>query len=407
MTIKVYAYGVIDSNEKIDETMRGLNDAPLFNIPYRDIGIVVSDLNAQIQKEDKKSVLKHEEVVEKLMDKFTVLPMRYLTLFSGKEQVLLMTKDYYDDFIENLDRLREKIEFGVKTIWPGDLIRERITTAHRKSDNLPLVASSSGKSFMKEKFENYKKSKGKLFDALAKSPKKDKFMVINLDDDNADYFSGLFNGKKYFYAIDKNAEFTPEKINLQISLPGDFNLYNALAAYCTGLGLGIEKNKILESLKYAQGVPGRMELVIDKPFRVFVDYAHTPDALQRVYAAFGGGLICVFGSCGGGRDKWKRPEMGKVANNYCKEIILTNEDPYDENPQAILDDIEKGLTSSNYEKIIDRREAISKALSLAQNDDTVIITGKGCEPWICLFKGRKMKWDDRRVVMEEFSKLRS
>ncbi len=99
--------------------------------------------------------------------------------------------------------------------------------------------------------------------------------------------------------------------------------------------------------------------------------------------------------------------MGKIANNYCKEIILTNEDPYDENPQAILDDIEKGLTSSNYEKIIDRREAISKALSLAQNDDTVIITGKGCEPWICLFKGRKMKWDDRRVVMEEFSKLRS
>ena len=156
MTMKVYAYGVIDSNEKIDEAMKGLNDAPLFNIPYRDIGIVVSDLNTQIQKEDKKSVLKHEEVVEKLMDKFTVLPMRYLTLFSGKEQVLLMTKDYYDDFIENLDRLREKIEFGVKTIWPGDLIRERITTAHRKSDNLPLVASSSGKSFMKEKFENYK-----------------------------------------------------------------------------------------------------------------------------------------------------------------------------------------------------------------------------------------------------------
>jgi len=156
LTMKVYAYGVIDSNEKIDEAMKGLNDAPLFNIPYRDIGIVVSDLNTQIQKEDKKSVLKHEEVVEKLMDTFTVLPMRFLTLFSGKEQVLLMMKNYYDDFIENLDRLREKIEFGVKTIWPGDLIRERITTAHRKSDNLPLVASSSGKSFMNEKFENYK-----------------------------------------------------------------------------------------------------------------------------------------------------------------------------------------------------------------------------------------------------------
>jgi len=154
--MKIYAYGVIDSNEKIDETIRGLNGAPLFNVPYRDIGIVVSDLNAQIQKEDKTSVLKHEEVVEMLMDKFTVLPMRFSTLFSGKEHISLMMKNYYDDFIGNLDRLREKIEFGVKTIWPGDLIRERITAAHRKSDNLPLVASSSGKSFMNEKFENYK-----------------------------------------------------------------------------------------------------------------------------------------------------------------------------------------------------------------------------------------------------------
>ena len=156
MSIKLYAYGVIDSSEKIDESMKGLDGAPLFNIPYRDIGIVVSDFNAQIQKEDKTSVLKHEEVVEMLMDKFTVLPMRFLTLFGGKEHISLMMKDYYDDFIENLDRLREKIEFGVKTIWPGDLIRERITTAHRKSDSLPLVASSSGKSFMNEKFENYK-----------------------------------------------------------------------------------------------------------------------------------------------------------------------------------------------------------------------------------------------------------
>lgn len=154
--MKVYAYGVIDSNEKIDETMKGLDGASLFNVPYRDIGIVVSDLNAQIQKGNKKSVLKHEEVVEMLMDKFTVLPMRFLTLFGGKEHISLMMRDYYDDFKENFDRLRKKVEFGVKSIWPGDLIRERIIIAHRKNDNLPLVANSSGKSFMKGKFENYK-----------------------------------------------------------------------------------------------------------------------------------------------------------------------------------------------------------------------------------------------------------
>jgi hypothetical protein len=154
--MKIYAYGVIDSSEKIDESMNGIDGAALFNIPYRDIGIVVSDLNAQIQKEDKTSVLKHEEVVEMLMDKFTVLPMRFLTLFGGKEHISLMMRDYYDDFKGNFDRLRKKVEFGVKTIWPGDLIKERIIIANRKSDNLPLVANPSGKSFMKEKFENYK-----------------------------------------------------------------------------------------------------------------------------------------------------------------------------------------------------------------------------------------------------------
>ena len=282
-------------------------------------------------------------------------------------------------------------------------------------------------------FENYKKAKGKLFEVLAKSPKKNlprgsegtlrgKFAVINIDDDNADYFLNLCkNIKVYKYAIDKDTEFTPGKINLQISLLGKFNLYNALAAYCAGLGLGIEKNKILDVLKTAKGVPGRMEIVIDKPFRVFVDYAHTPDSLEKAYQTVGNSkfeirnsnLICVLGSCGGGRDKWKRPEMGKIAGEYCDKIVLTNEDPYDENPDLILRDIESGFSeirNSKFEirnlyKIIDRREAINKALSLAKDENTVIITGKGCEPWICVANGKKIAWDDREVVKEEFKKI--
>ena len=135
-----------------------------------------------------------------------------------------------------------------------------------------------------------------------------------------------------------------EKFNLQISLPGEFNRYNALAAYYAGLALGIEKNKILEALKYVQGVPGRMEMVIDKPFKVYVDYAHTPDSLEKVYKTLGKDLICVLGSCGGGRDKWKRPEIGRIAGDYCKEIILTNEDPYDENPASIIEEISVGFS---------------------------------------------------------------
>jgi len=126
------------------------------------------------------------------------------------------------------------------------------------------------------------------------------------------------------------------------------------------------------------------------------------------------------GACGGGRDKWKRPELGKIAAKYCHQIILTNEDPYDENPQHILDQIKNGFSQipnnkrstaphsqiPNYMKILDRREAIKKALSLAKPGRVVIITGKGSEPWLCVAHNKKISWDDRQVVREEFEKLK-
>jgi len=273
-------------------------------------------------------------------------------------------------------------------------------------------------------FENYKKAKGKLFQALEKSPKTNKFAILNADDENSAYFEKLFSGKKYFYAINPPAggtgnqktEITPDKIGLKLdNLLGEFNLYNALAAYCAGIALGIEKNKVLEILKIAKGIPGRLELVVNEPFKVFVDYAHTPDGLENVYKTLGKNLICVLGSTGGGRDKWKRPEIGKIAADYCKEIILTNEDPYNENPLSILNEIENGFSQisakggsasgGQVSKILDRREAINKALFLAQKDDVVIITGKGCEPWMCVEDGKKIPWDDREIVKEEFKKL--
>jgi len=273
-------------------------------------------------------------------------------------------------------------------------------------------------------FENYKKAKGKLFTALRKSKKKNKFIVTNLDDKYASYFARLAGKvKKHTYGIhNKKAEIRPDKIDLKIFLPGEFNVYNSLAAVCVGLSLGISLTKTLRVLKSIKEIPGRMEMVIEKPFKVYVDYAHTPDALEKVYKTLGKGLICVLGSCGGGRDKWKRPEMGKIAIDYCDEIILTNEDPYNEDPISILKDIEAGFqqirrSKIEVRKIIDRREAIHKALSLAKKGihkalslakkgDTVIITGKGCEPWICMAHGEKVPWDDREVVQEEFGKLR-
>ena len=159
-----------------------------------------------------------------------------------------------------------------------------------------------------------------------------------------------------------------------------------------------------------------MEFVEREPFAVVVDYAHTPDALRKVYKTLRSQqrtvnsqqLICVLGAAGGGRDRWKRPEFGKIAGEFCDEVILTNEDPYDENPSQILSEIESGITKSQgkmAKKIIDRREAICEVLNSAKSGDIIIITGKGAEPWIVGPAGTKIPWDDREVVREELAKL--
>lgn len=144
---------------------------------------------------------------------------------------------------------------------------------------------------------------------------------------------------------------------------------------------------------------------------VIVDYAHTPEQLEQVYASLlPKKLVCVLGSCGGGRDKWKRPVLGKIAAQYCREIIITNEDPYDEDPLEIMEQVAEGVGAAlqgeprpdgrenSYHIVLDRKEAIKKALELATPEDAVIITGKGAEPLMCLADGKKIPWDDRQIV---------
>jgi UDP-N-acetylmuramoyl-L-alanyl-D-glutamate--2,6-diaminopimelate ligase len=276
-------------------------------------------------------------------------------------------------------------------------------------------------------FENYKKAKGKLFQALKSSGK----AVVNLDDSKADYFLQFQAKEKYGYRV-KNQEsriknsleiieakecrlsaqgvsFLVNQTKFNLSLLGKFNVYNALAAIAVGLAEKIPLDKIKSALAEAKTIPGRLEIVIQEPFTVIVDYAHTPDALEKVYQTirefFSGRLIGVLGAAGGGRDKWKRSEFGKIVEKYLDKIIITNEDPYDENPEVIMDEIIQGVKQKQPEKIIDRREAIAQALKLAQEDDVVIITGKGCEPWMCLADNKMIPWDDRKIVKEEFSKL--
>lgn len=155
--MKIYTYGIIDSHDRIiDRAISGLEDACIYTIYYLDIGIVVSELKQQTRYINKDNILEHERVVESLMEYFTVLPMRFLTVFDRKEDIVNMLKDYYIDFKNNLNRLRNKVEFGVKVIWPGDKIREKIVRDFAKQCELFISNNSEGAKFIREKFKEYK-----------------------------------------------------------------------------------------------------------------------------------------------------------------------------------------------------------------------------------------------------------
>jgi UDP-N-acetylmuramoyl-L-alanyl-D-glutamate--2,6-diaminopimelate ligase len=195
-----------------------------------------------------------------------------------------------------------------------------------------------------------------------------------------------------------------QKFNLNLS--GEFNIYNALAAICVARAYGVNLAICKNALEKAKGIAGRMEVIAESPVKVIVDYAHTPEQLEAVYKTFKDEkLICVLGSCGGGRDKWKRPVLGEIAKKYCNEIIITNEDPYDENPMDIIDQVLE-TSGSKAKKVLDRKEAIANSIKSAKQGDVVVITGKGSEPWMCLANGKKIPWDDREIARDVISTLR-
>lgn len=276
-------------------------------------------------------------------------------------------------------------------------------------------------------FEKYREAKLKLFWRVAK--RSDGVGIYNLDDPNVGYFLDPEIKTKYGYCY-KNPEckqitnkfrisnvklstnktqFRLNNEEFEVPLIGEFNTYNTAAAICVGLSQGIPPAKIRESLASVRALPGRAEVVVSRGVRVFVDYAHEPASLTAIYEAAKlfepRRVIGVLGSQGGGRDTWKRAAMGRVAAGYCDELILTNEDPYDEDPLNIINDVEKGVREAgkaglNLHKIVDRKEAIFKAISLAKKGDVVVITGKGGEVWMCIAGDKKIPWSDRKVVEE-------
>lgn len=265
-------------------------------------------------------------------------------------------------------------------------------------------------------FENYKKAKLTLAQALASSSKHPRVLVVNADDEHARDFLATEADIKATYSLKDAEPYTLNKDEttfmfdgspLRAHLSGVFNLSNILAGIAFARTLGIAPEIIRRALEKFHGIRGRVERVnLGQDFDVVVDYAHTADSLQKVYEVFQDSRkICVLGGTGGGRDTSKREVMGRIASAFCDEIILTNEDPYDENPEKIIADIQKGITSEKADIVMDRREAIASALRKAHTGDAVIITGKGTDPYIMGPRGTKTPWDDATVAREELQKL--
>ncbi|MBN2853955.1 UDP-N-acetylmuramyl-tripeptide synthetase [Patescibacteria group bacterium] len=316
-------------------------------------------------------------------------------------------------------------------------------------------------------FEKYKEAKGKLFAHLKKCGVKhldenkkvvkpgsqlkkldfkrlDKTIIVNGDDKEAEYFLNFWSEAKIICSLENkiSSEIFKEKIKpenlshdlsfvfgsevsvsaegtslvinnekINLKLLGDFNAKNALNAYAVGLSQGLDKNQIKAGLESVRSLAGKLELIdLGQDFKVIVDYSFEPKALENLYKIIDliphNKLIHLLGSTGGGRDKARRPILGALAGKKADIVVVSNEDPYDEDPIVIINEVARGAELEAKElgkdlfKILDRRDAIKKALELAEKGDLVLFTGKGAEQFICLEKGKKIDWNEAEIVKE-------
>lgn len=270
-------------------------------------------------------------------------------------------------------------------------------------------------------YEKYIAAKLELAKALELSQKRPRYMVANADDEQGQRFLdarveyalpyGLSDLE--LYTLNKeDVSLVKDGTTIRVPLVGLFNVYNTLAAIRCAEAFGVPPKTIHKALTDLAPIKGRVERFksprnAERKVTAVVDYAHTPDSLEKLYKAFEKEKkICVLGNTGGGRDVWKRPEMGRIAAQYCDRVILTNEDPYDENPKKIIDDMIRGIDDeSKLTVIMDRRRAIHTALEEAPHGSVVIISGKGTDPYIMGPNNTKMPWSDAKVVQQEMNAL--
>ena len=287
-------------------------------------------------------------------------------------------------------------------------------------------------------FEKYKEAKSRLFSGLSQSFRKKiegkevpKIIIANKDSEYADFFLNFLADKKFTFGLGEGAEYRAEKIfesldgvdfsldnyRYKLSVPGAFNVMNALPAIIVGKIFDVQEIDIEKGLLDLKTIPGRMERIDEgQNFVVFVDYAHQKESMAAAVSACekmkkpGSRIIVVLGAEGGGRDKRKRPAMGEIVGTRADFVVVCNVDPYDDEPKQIIEDIavvaEKfgKVRGENLFAIEDRREGIRQALTLAREGDIVLITGKGAEQAM-IVGGKNIPWDDRKVVREELKKL--
>ncbi len=293
-------------------------------------------------------------------------------------------------------------------------------------------------------FKNYKACKLRIAKAVEKSGKEDTTIVANVSNEY---------GKEFLdFKVNNKIEYTEEESkDVRLSVDGNFNKLNALAAKKYALRLGIEEEIMNKALFDLKVIPGRVQHIrLDdnnenktnnksstkkQDFEVIVDYAHTEDSLEKLYKTYADNyVIGVLGACGGGRDKGKREALGNTAHEHCNEVIVTDEDPYDDNPREIMESVMRGVLQNvkiignqkdleeKYIIIEDRRAAINYAITRAEKyinnlpqdiikasniipkKPIVIVSGKGTDPCIMRANGMREKWSDANVAREELGK---
>ena len=272
-------------------------------------------------------------------------------------------------------------------------------------------------------FAEYRDVKKSFFDHLPKSA----FAIVNVDDKNGAVMVQNTKAKKVTYALKSYADYRAQilenqftglllKVNnheLWTKLIGSFNAYNLLAIFATTIELGLEEQEALRLVSALESVSGRFQYIVsESKITAIVDYAHTPDALENVLKTIENirtrneQLITIVG-CGGDRDKTKRPIMAKIASELSDKVIFTSDNPRTENPETIIEEMEKGVEPQNFKKtlsIIDRKQAIKTACQLANSGDIILIAGKGHETYQEI-NGVRHDFDDMKIVKEILEQL--